>query len=88
MKSQKRLPLEEAAQHSGIELEAIRYFIKCGWITPLDSEHQILDDEDLARAQLIWELQHDFGVNPEAIPIILHLIDQINYIHIELKETE
>jgi chaperone modulatory protein CbpM len=85
MKLQKRRPLQEAAEQSGIDLEALLHFIDWQWIHPVDHSHQILDEEDIARARLIWQLQHDFGVNQEAIPIILHLIDQLNCLHIELK---
>lgn len=40
----------------------------------------LLDEEDLARAKLIRELQEVFGVNDEAIPIILHLLDQLYFL--------
>jgi chaperone modulatory protein CbpM len=32
----------------------------------------------MARAQLIQDLRRDLGVNDEAIPIILDLIDQVH----------
>jgi chaperone modulatory protein CbpM len=35
-------------------------------------------DIDLARAQLIGDLRSDLGVNDEAVPIVLDLIDQIH----------
>lgn len=85
MKLQKRHPLNEAAQQSGLPVEVLVQFIELEWIHPVDQQHQILDEEDLARACLIWQLQQDFGVNHEAIPIILHLVDQLNCIHIEAK---
>ena len=85
MTLQKRRPLEEAAQQTGIDREVLLHFIEWKWIHPVDDTHQILDEEDIARALLIWQLQQDFGVNQEAIPIILHLIDQLNCLHIELK---
>ncbi|MDR3606365.1 MAG: chaperone modulator CbpM [Oligoflexia bacterium] len=73
-----RHPLKEAAKQCGIAPEVIVRFISFSWIVPVDPEHQVLDEEDIARARLIWELQADFGVNDEAVPIILHLIDQLN----------
>jgi hypothetical protein len=45
----------------------------------------IFDEEDLARIRLIYELQHVMGVNDESIPVILHLVDQLNRMHIEVK---
>lgn len=53
---------------------------------PRTLQQPLLDEEDIARARLIWELQKEFGVNDEAVPIILHLIDQLNRIHLEAKE--
>jgi len=88
MKLQKRHRLEEAAEKSGIDSEVLLHFIEWEWLHPADHTHPILDEEDIARARLIWQLQHDFGVNQEAIPIILHLIDQLNYFHIVLKNSE
>ena len=35
-------------------------------------------EADLARAQLIRDLQHDLGVNREGIGIILNLLDQVH----------
>ena len=35
-------------------------------------------DIDLARARLIADLRGDLGVNDEAIPVVLDLIDQIH----------
>ena len=44
-----------------------------------------VDEEDLARICLIKQIQEEFGVNDESIPIILHLIDQVNRTHLEVK---
>jgi chaperone modulatory protein CbpM len=45
-------------------------------------------DEDIRRAHLIVELQRDFGVNDDAIPIILHLIDQLHAMQRVLKRLD
>ena len=62
-------------------------YVEKKWINP--SQHvnnqALLDHEDLARIQLIKELQHDFGVNDESIPLILHLIDQLHYLRNEIR---
>jgi len=85
MKPKKQHSLEEAAEQCGLKIEVIIRFIAFEWIVPMDRQNQMLDEEDLARARLIWELQQEFGVNDEAVPIILHLIDQLNRTHLELK---
>jgi len=33
---------------------------------------------DLARAQLIRDLQHDLGINDEGIAVVLDLVDQVS----------
>ena len=89
-----RHPLTEAAEQTGLAPEVIIRFVSFQWIVPSegpaegpgDWQQLVLDDEDIARARLIRELQQEFGVNDEAIPIILNLIDQLNRTQLELKK--
>jgi len=70
------------------ELKTVYLYIERQWISPTHQEiHEIseLDEEDLARIQLIQELQEDLGVNDDAIPIILNLIDQIHLLRFEVR---
>lgn len=78
--------LSEASEYCGVPMEMIMWFIEEEWISPINCEEPILDDEDVARIRLIWELREDFGVNEEAMPIILNLIDQLNRMHLELEK--
>lgn len=77
--------LEDASKYCGVPCEIITRFIEEEWILPVDQATPFFDDEDLARIKLIWELHEDFGVNDEAMPIILNLLDQLNRIHLELE---
>jgi len=86
MNLQFRFQLEDVARKSGLAPEVILLFVKQSWISPLDEAHQIFDAEDLARIQLIHDLQDRMGVNDEAVPVILHLVDQLNRLHIELRD--
>ena len=70
--------ITEIAQSCQLSETIILQFIEKKWLIPADLEALELDDEDLARAKLIRELQRDLGVNDESIPIILHLLDQIH----------
>ena len=75
--------LQEVCQQTGLSTETVYRYIEKEWISPQaspSSEFKNLDQEDLARIQFIVELQKDFGVNDEAIPLILHLLDQIHYL--------
>lgn len=55
----------------------VRRWVEAGWLLPteVDGDWQF-GEVDVARARLIRELRRDFGVNAEAIPLILDLIDQ------------
>lgn len=59
-----------------IETEALGAWIDGGWLMPQQNGEGGFSDADLARAQLICDLQH-MGVNDDAMPIILDLIDQM-----------
>lgn len=78
------IKIEEVSKICGVPGEMILTFIQEEWVIPRDED--AFDDEDVARIRLIQELREEFGVNNEAIPIILNLLDQINRIHIELQK--
>lgn len=82
MKQLLRINIQEASKICGPSCEQITHFIEEEWITPVDSE--VFDDEDVTRIRLIHELMSEFGVNEEAVPIILRLIDQIHTLRIRL----
>lgn len=88
MKKLIHLKIDEVCRFCGLDQEHIQYFIHQEWITPFDQESLIFDDEDLARIGLIHELQDELGVNDEAVPIILNLIDQLNFLRSEMKRFE
>jgi chaperone modulatory protein CbpM len=85
MKTRRHHPLQDAAIQCGISIDILIRFISFEWILPEDPQHQLLDDEDITRARLIWQLQHEFGVNDDSVPIILHLIDQLNRTQLEVR---
>jgi chaperone modulatory protein CbpM len=72
--------LEDAARQCGIEPEILLRFIAFTWVRPLDPDEPMFDEEDIARARLIAELQREFGVNDAAVPVILQLIDQLHWL--------
>ena len=80
MKLPLRRPLNEVSEICNIPTEIIIHFIEEEWITPIDIELKMLDEEDVCRLLLIHDLKDKFGVNDEAVPVILHLVDQLNFI--------
>lgn len=79
-------PIEDAFQQCGVNKEIIIHYIEEDWIHPAEEETLGLDEEDLARIRLIKELKEEFGVNDEGLSIILHLIDQLNRLHLEISK--
>ncbi len=78
--------LIEAAEKTGVDEDIIKQYINYEWVSPIEPDELKLDIEDLARIELIWELKSGMGVNDESMSIILHLIDELNHLHLELKE--
>jgi chaperone modulatory protein CbpM len=64
---------------TGLDRSRLQAWIEAGWICPgpASSERLQLSDIDLARAQLICDLQDDLGVNDEGVEVILDLLDQL-----------
>lgn len=85
MTGKARFKINEIALRLGIREPLIVRFVENEWILPVDPRTNEFDEEDLARCQLIHELLDDFGVNDEAIPIILDLIDRIHHLQAELE---
>jgi len=71
-----------------VEETVLETWVESGWLMPRrDEDAADFSDADLARAHLIRDLQHDMGVNEEAIPIILDLIDQVHGLRQMLREV-
>jgi chaperone modulatory protein CbpM len=80
-----KLVISEAARRVGIEPELIERFILFAWVRPASDEPALLDELDIARCQLIHELQNEFGVNDAAVPVILELVDQLHRLQAEAQ---
>jgi chaperone modulatory protein CbpM len=62
-------------------------WIEAGWVTP--RQHPVgrdFSELDLARVQLICDLKDELGINDEAVPVILDLLDQIYGMRRALRE--
>lgn len=66
----------EFLMHAEIEGDALEAWLESGWLSPIEAD--VFSEADLARARLICDLQRGFGCNDEAVPIILHLLDQVH----------
>ncbi|MGV7029615.1 chaperone modulator CbpM [Methylobacterium symbioticum] len=58
--------------------DTLRIWLESGWLRPAAQENVWQYVEiDLARAQLIQDLQHDLGINDDGVAVVLDLIDQV-----------
>lgn len=71
---------------SRLNAQALEAWMEAGWLLPRqDGPKHDFSDVDLARAQLIQDLE-GLGVNDEAIPVILDLVDQLHGLRRTLRE--
>ena len=80
--------ITEVVETFSIQKTVIIQCIEQKWIDPADPENEKLDQEDISRIKFIQELQENMGVNDDAIPIILHLVDQIHYLRLKLERQK
>ena len=86
MKEKYTFEIIEVVEQYELREEFIITCIENEWIIPCDCDNVLLDREDVARMFLINDLKNNFGVNDEAVPIILHLIDQIHSLQAQVKQ--
>ena len=71
---------------SRLDAQSVETWVEAGWLLPRqDGTTRDFSEVDLARAQLIHDLEH-LGVNDEAIPVILDLIDQVHGLRRTLRD--
>lgn len=69
----------EFLMQSRLDARAVDAWIEAGWLRPRGGRSgREFSDIDVARARLIGDLRGDIGVNDEAVPVVLDLIDQIH----------
>lgn len=70
---------DEFLLEARLNAQALDAWIDAGWLRPrgngLGPE---FSDIDLARARLIDDLRGNLGINDEAVPVVLDLIDTIH----------
>lgn len=70
----------------GLTIRQLRSWVRHGWVCPARGESGLAFSQlDLARVSLIRQLHQDLKVNPEAVPIVLSLMDQVYGLRRELR---
>ena len=63
----------------------LRVWVREGLIRPTDEAAQSFSEADIARAELICNLEDELGFAEEDVPVLLNLIDQIHGLRAELR---
>jgi len=79
---------EVIVEVEGVSEADLRVWIAYGWIRPARTEEDYSFTEvDVARISLIVDLRQRMGINDEAMPVVLDLMDQIYGLRRELRRV-
>jgi len=74
-----RRSLDQVLAEVEISRQELELWIEESWILPeREGDGFAFDEVDIARLRLIAELRRDLAVNDEAVPLVLHLIDELH----------
>jgi chaperone modulatory protein CbpM len=69
----------EFLSRTKLDQQTLDIWIEEEWLLPEETEAELAFSEaDIARAQLIFDLTKELGVNSEGVGVILHLLDQVH----------
>ncbi len=72
------MEFEEVLVELKIGASELNAWIEQHWVLPVQNQNSFFfDDADVARLRLITELRNDMGVNDDAMPVVLRLLDQV-----------
>ncbi len=79
---------EVIVEIEGVSETELRVWIESGWIRPARTQADYAFSEmDIARVSLIADLRQRMGVNDEAMPVVLDLMDQLYGLRRELRRV-
>ncbi len=77
--------LREVRGLKAVELER---WIEARWVRAERGQGgYVFHEIDVARLHLIVELRHEFLIDEEAMPVVLHLLDQVHALRRQLKSV-
>ena len=69
---------EVIAAFDALDADELSLWIEERWILPTEeSGGYVFSDVDFARVTLVHELRYDMGLQTEAVPLMLSLLDQV-----------
>ena len=82
------LALEQVCRLTGVRRVELVGWIEERWVLPdRDGEDWRFTEVDLARVRLILELRRDLRIEPETVPVVLSLLDQVYALRRTLREV-
>ncbi|SDF90609.1 chaperone modulatory protein CbpM [Limimonas halophila] len=79
--------LAEVVAATSVSEAEITAWVEEAWVLPVaESGRWFFDEADEARIALIAQLHHDMGIDAEAMPLVLHLLDQLYSLRAALSE--
>lgn len=74
------------AQFPDLAEVELRGWIERGWVrAEWQDPDWVLDDIDVARVRLVYDVRHMMGVTEDAIPLVLSLLDQIYGLRAQMR---
>jgi chaperone modulatory protein CbpM len=78
---------QEFHQLTRLDEATVETWYNTRWLHSGDAgDRPAYTDLDVARAQLIRDLQDDFGINDDGVPVVLDLIDQLHGLRRALRD--
>lgn len=57
------------------------------WVLPVQQDGDfVFSEADIARVQMIIDLRHDMGIDDEAMPVVLDLLDKLYGVRRQMRE--
>lgn len=70
----------------GLEATELEQWIEARWVLPeRAASGYVFHEVDVARVHLIVELRHELMIEPETMPVVLSLLDQVYALRNRLK---
>jgi len=80
--------LTEVVAATSVSEAEITAWVEAAWVLPVAEDGRwVFDEADEARVALIAQLRHDMGIDEEAMPLVLHLLDQLYSLRAALGEV-
>ena len=71
---------------SELSVTRLRGWVERGWVTPArGNEGDEYNEIDIARIDLIRQLRDELSVEPDTVPVLLSMIDQVYSLRRELR---